>query len=191
VQDRQQGELGVVLASKAFQTVDEVTGERFIVLKNGARYVGVPGQADYAIARFEEYAIRAPSLDLADFSLRPNALPSALLWASDDLRARTELQVRLGAPLAVMVFAVLAVPLARSQPRKDIFGRIVMAVLVYFVFMNMQRVAEQWMEVGATPAWLGMWWVPLAMLGVAGIVILLDSHWLAARLRLHRFRGWP
>lgn len=188
IQDRQQGELGVVLADRAFQSIDEASGERFIVLKNGVRYVGVPGQADYRIVRFEEYGIRMPSFDLGDFSLRINAQPSALLWMSDDLRARAELQARLSAALGVLVFAVLAVPLARSQPRKDVFGRIMMAVLVYFVFMNIQRVAERWMEVGSTPAWLGMWWVSLVMLGIAGLIMLLDSHWLAGKLRAHRLR---
>jgi len=186
VQDRQQGKLGVVLAGEAYQSVDENTGERFIVLKNGSRYEGVPGQADYAVARFEEYAIRVPSLDLGTIALRVNAQPSALLWLSDDIRARSELQSRIAAPLAVLVFAMLAVPLARSQPRKDIYGRIVMAVLIYFVFMNLQRVAEQWMEVGTTPAWLGMWWVAVVMLMIAGIIVLLDSHWFAARLRDRR-----
>lgn len=188
VQRRHQEQLDVVLAKEAVQSVDAATGERFVVLRNGARYEGLPGRADYSISRFEEYALRMPKLDLADFSLHTKSQPSALLWASDDLRARAELQSRIAAPLAVMVFAILAVPLARAQPRKDIYGRIVLAMLVYFVFMNLQRVAEQWMEVGATPAWLGMWWVAAVMLGVAGVIVLLDSHWLAARLRAYRSR---
>jgi lipopolysaccharide export system permease protein len=188
LQRRHQEQLDVVLAKEAVQSVDAATGERFVVLRNGARYEGLPGRADYSISRFEEYALRMPKLDLADFSLHTKSQPSALLWASDDLRARAELQSRIAAPLAVMVFAILAVPLARAQPRKDIYGRVVLAILVYFVFMNLQRVAEQWMEVGATPAWLGMWWVAAVMLGVAGVIVLLDSHWLAARLRAYRSR---
>jgi len=188
VQNRGKDKLDVVLAGGATQSVDGSSGERFIVLKNGTRYQGLPGQADYAISSFGEYAIRVPQLDLGGFSLRAKAQPSALLWLSDDLKARAELQSRIAAPLAVFVFAVLAVPLARAQPRKDIYGRIVLAILVYFVFMNLQRVAERWMEVGATPAWLGMWWVSLAMLCVAGAIVLLDSHWLAAKLRAYRLR---
>lgn len=184
VQDRQQGRLGVVLASEAFQSVDEQSGERYVILRNGTRYEGVPGQADYAIAHFDEYALRVPKLDLGDISLRINAQPTALLWAaSDNLYARAELQHRFSLPLAVMVFAVLAVPLARSQPRKDIYGRIGLAVLVYFVFMNLQRIAGTWMKTGFTPPWIGMWWVALVMLAIAGLIVLLDSNWLATRLR--------
>lgn len=189
IQDRQQGKMGVVLASEALQSVDPDSGERFILLRNGTRYQGRPGQADYAIAHFDEYALRVPKLDLGDLALRIGAQPTAMLWLNDSLYARAELQYRYSVPMAVLVFALLAVPLARTQPRKDIYGRIVLAVLVYFVFMNLQRVAESWMERGTTPAWLGMWWVGLVMLAVAGLVILLDSNWLAGRLR--RWRNGP
>jgi len=183
VQDRQQGELGVVMASEAYQSVDENTGDRFIVLANGTRYVGTPGQADYAVAHFDEYALRVPKLDLGGLSLGRGAQPTALLWLSDDLKARAEIQYRLSVPISVLVFALLAVPLARAPPRKDVYGRMGLAVLVYFVFLNLQRLGEHWMEVGATPAWLGMWWIAVLMLGIAGLITFLDSHWLAGHLR--------
>jgi len=189
VQDRQQGELGVVMAGQAFQSVDENTGDRFIVLTNGTRYVGTPGQADYAIAHFDEYALRVPKLDLGKLSIGTSAQPTLALWMLGELDARVEIQDRLSGPIAVLIFALLAVPLARSQPRKDVYGRIGLAVVVYFVYMNLQRVAEHWMEAGTTPAWLGMWWVALVMLGIAGLIHFLDSHWLARQVRHLRLRG--
>jgi lipopolysaccharide export system permease protein len=51
------------------------------------------------------------------------------------------------------------------------------AVLLYFTFFNLQRVAERWLETEAVPAWLGMWWLPLLMLAVAGAIMVLDSIW--------------
>ena len=50
----------------------------------------------------------------------------------------------------------------------------------YFVFINLQRAATTWMENGATPAWLGIWWVPLLMALLAGLLLLTDSLRFAA-----------
>lgn len=186
IQDRQQGKPGVVVAEQAYQTTDEGTGERFIILANGRRYQGQPGQADYALGSFHEYAIKIPQLDLGSRNLRAGARDSLTLWRDTDLYSRAELQYRFSVPTAVLVFALLSIPLARSQPRRDIYGRVGLAVLVYFVFLNLQRVAERWMELGSTPAWLGMWWVALVMVSIAGLIVLIESNWLAARLRQWR-----
>ncbi len=187
VQDRQQGRSGIVVAQEAYQVTDKDSGDRFVILVNGRRYEGVPGQADYAIARFGEYALRLPRLDLGSRRLRVGARSTRTLWQEDDLPARAELQFRFSVPTAVLVFALLAVPLARTRVRGDVYGRIGMAILVYFVFLNLQRLAERWMELGTLPAWMGMWWVSLVMVLVAGLIWLADSFWLAGRLR--RWRG--
>ena len=186
VQDRQHGRSGVVVAREAYQVVDPASGDRFVILADGYRYEGVPGQAAYQLARFGEYAFRLPRLDLGTRRLRVGARSTAELWRDPGLPARAELQYRFSVPTAVLVFALLAVPLARSQPRRDLYGRVGLAVLVYFVFMNLQRIAERWMELGVLPAWMGMWWVALAMSAVAGLILFLDSFWLAGRLRRWR-----
>jgi len=187
VQDRQHGRTGVVVAREAHQRIDPSSGGRFVVLTDGFRYEGRPGQADYQIAEFQEYALRLPRTDAVVGYLRVGARSSAELIQTDTLAAKAELQFRLSVPIGVLVFALLAVPLARSEPRKDVYGRIGLAILIYFVFMNLQRIAERWMELQVLPAWMGMWWVALVMVAVAGLLNLLDSHWLAARLR--RWQG--
>jgi lipopolysaccharide export system permease protein len=188
VQDRQQGRSGVVVAREAYQAFDEASGDRFVILTDGRRYEGRPGQADYAVASFGEYALRLPRLDLGQERLRVGARPTGDLWRDDSLPARAEIQYRLSVPIGVLVFALLAVPLARTRPRGDVYGRVGLAVLVYFVFLNLQRVAERWMELGVLPAWLGMWWVALVMVGIGGLVVLADSFWLAGWLRRWRER---
>lgn len=177
VQDRQQGRLGLVIADRAYQTTDPETGERFIVLTEGRRYEGNPGQLDYAIGRFDEYAVRIPSLDLGTYTPRQSAKPSSTLLDSDAPRDWAELQYRLSIPLALIAFGVLAVPLARAPPRSGVYGRLSFAVLLYFVFINLQRIAERWLIDGVVPAWLGMWWLPLLMVGVAALIVMLESNW--------------
>jgi lipopolysaccharide export system permease protein len=189
LQDKQRDKPSIVLAEKAHLSVASNTGEKFMVLTQGKRYQGLPGQADYAISEFAEYGLRIQPPEPLLIDLRMSARPIQALLNDDALPARAEVQYRLSLPLAVLAFAMLAVPLARSKPRQDIYGRVAMAILIYFIFMNLQRIAERWMETGATPAWIGMWWVPLFMLGVAGCIILLDSAWWAAQMR--RFTRRP
>ena len=177
VQDRQQGRLGLVTAENAYQTTDPATGERFVILTNGNRYEGGPGRLDYTVGRFEEYAVRIPEFGESVQRLSRSAKPWQTLLASDSPGDRAEFQYRLSVPLALIAFAVLAVPLARSPPRSGVYGRLTFAVLLYFTFFNLQRVAERWLEDGVVPAWLGMWWLPLLMLAVAALIMLLDSIW--------------
>lgn len=188
VQDRQQGELGLVTAESAYQTVDPATGERFIVLTNGRRYEGLPGRLDYAIARFDEYAVRIPSIEETVTVTSRSARASRALLNSADPKDWAELQNRLTAPLALVAFAILAVPLARAPPRSGVYGRMTIAVLLYFTFFNLQRVAERLLEDQQIPAWLGMWWLPLLMVGVAGIIMLFDSNWFWVHRRRWRAR---
>ena len=67
------------------------------------------------------------------------------------LTHRAELQFRLSLPLAVLAFTLVAVSLARTTPRQGIYGRLGAAVVIYFVFMNLQRVSERWFETGLSP----------------------------------------
>lgn len=188
VQDRQHGELGLVTADSAYQTTDPETGERFVVLSNGRRYEGLPGRLDYAMARFDEYEVRVPTFETVDYVAPHNARSTAALLASSEPGDWAELQFRLSVPLALLAFAILAVPLARSPPRSGVYGRMMVAALLYFTFINLQRVAERLLEDQLVPSWLGMWWLPLLMVGVAGLVMLVDSNWFWVNRRRWRAR---
>ena len=52
------GKEGVVVSKYAFRRTDELTGDRFLVLSNGTRYEGTPGQLDYRVMDFESYSLR-------------------------------------------------------------------------------------------------------------------------------------
>jgi lipopolysaccharide export system permease protein len=175
VQHRQHDKVGIVTAREGRQFIDEETGDRFVVFTDGQRYEGTPGEGELSVAEFSEYAVRVRRGDIDKRKLARKARPTAELWRSDKLDDRSELQYRLSFPLAVLAFAVVSVPLGRSLPRQGIHARLLRALLVYFVFMNLQRAAQNWMEAGDTPAWLGMWWVHLTMVLIAGVLLLTDS----------------
>ncbi len=187
VQHRKGADLSLITAETGYQKLDELSGDRFLVLEQGYRYQGVPGSADYRVSKFAVYALRIKEATPAPAKRPWKGLPNRQLLTSDNIRDKTEFQVRLSQVLALLVVALLALPLSRSTPRQGPFGRLVLAFVIYTLYLSMQGASEKWMAVGATPTWLGMWWVHLAMAGFALLLFLPDTL-LYKRWRRH-WRG--
>ncbi|MCB1859442.1 MAG: LPS export ABC transporter permease LptF [Gammaproteobacteria bacterium] len=175
VQHRKHGKLGLIVAREGYQSLDPVTGEHFVVLTDGRRYEGVPGKNDFSIVEFEKYGLRIELEPEQRNNFRIDALPTAELLLSNELRHRVELQYRLMLPVAVLVFTFISVPLSYSLPRSGIYGRLILAILFYLLFINLLALSGAWMEAGTTPAWMGRWWVHVVMLVLAGLVMVYRS----------------
>lgn len=157
----------VTSARSGRQHTDPANGARYLVLRDGRRHQGEPGRADYLSSRFEELSVRIQVAQPEEGRrLRLKAMSSGALLGSTDSHHLGELQRRLSAPLALLLLTLLAPLLARSQPREGRYGRIVAAILIYAIYLNLLGVAQAWLERGITPAALGLWWVHglLAML---------------------------
>ena len=187
VQNRQHGKLGLVVSDEGYQRVDPHSGEHFIVLRNGRRYEGEPGRNDYTIGEFEEYGVKIAAQEQAPPGTRVRSLPTAELLESESLAHKVELQYRLMLPLAVLVFTIVSVPLSHAQPREGFYGRILLAILFYLLFVNLMALSEAWMASGVTPLWMGRWWVHLLMLALAGAIGYYRSN--RFDLLLRRWRG--
>ena len=175
VQNRQHGELGIIVSEEGYQYVDEKTGEHYVVLKNGRRYEGKPGSNIYTVGEFEEYGVRIKLEPKEQQRTRVRSLPTSVLYANDDLEYQSELEYRFMLPVAVLVFTFISVPLSYSRPRDSMYGSLVVAALFYLLFVNLIALSGAWMVSGATPAWLGRWWVHLLMLALTALVMFFRS----------------
>lgn len=93
-------------------------------------------------------------------NLGEEALSTAQLirqWKAQGYAA--ELEWRLSMPLSVIILGLLGVPLSRVNPRQGRFARLVPAVLIYIIYVNMLFVSRSWLEHGKISPWLGLWWV--------------------------------
>lgn len=176
IQKQNQGKLSIIIAEQAYQQVEKQTGDLYLVLKNGHRYTGEPGQKNYTTTQFYEYGMHIRKKEQLKKSIPVNAMPTVSLLGSPLLLHRLEMQFRLSVPLAILALTFLAVPLSRSLPRQGIWARLVLAFIVYFCFMNLHKLAKDWMEFEITPSWLGMWWLPLAAVLTAMLIELYDQH---------------
>ena len=77
-----------------------------------------------------------------------------------------------------------AVPLARLRPRQGRFGRIGIAILVYFVYSQLLAAGRAWIEGGSIPEWLGMGWVHLVAIGLGLWLLSKESPFRARVVRV-------
>jgi lipopolysaccharide export system permease protein len=174
----------LLTAKTARRTLDADSGDDFLVLQDGYRYEGTPGEANYRVMQFREYGVR---IDLPDTSVAIDTretIPTRRLMASSDPWDIAELQWRVSMPLSVIVLVLLAVPLSRSGPRQGRYGRLVLAVLLFVVYYNLLGTARLWVGKGAVPPGVGLWWVPA--LPVILTVLIYNGGRVACRLGLRR-----
>lgn len=162
VQRRDGQQVQIIHAPRGEQRVDEVTGERWLVLYDGVRYDGVPGSREFRQARFAEHGIPIrPEAPTAGANRR-SAIPTLDLLGSDQPADVAELQWRISGPLAALVLTLLSVPLSKSAPRQGRYGRLLVAILAYVIYSNLLGASQVWLQRGLIPSWLGLWWVHLA-----------------------------
>jgi lipopolysaccharide export system permease protein len=180
----------IVVAESAHQHVDEVTGRRFIVLLNGHRYRGKPGEASYVVTQFGRYAVRIDETRQQEDHPRVQALPTLTLLRFEDINQIAELARRLSLPISVLVLGALAVPLARTTPRRGRFAKLLPATLVYFIYYNLLSIVDNLILRGDLPVTIGAWLVHgVAALVAAGLIYYQSSasRWLWRALRRLRW----
>ena len=172
IQNRQHGKLGITSSKSGELRVDPTTGDRFIILHEGNRYEGVPGQADYTITKFKEYGVVVAEKSTAQLSFGVKEKPTGELMKMKSPRAQSELQKRWSLALAIITFALLAVPISRVSPRAGMYGNLLTALLIYIVFENLMSLSHSWLVKGVTPPWVGVWWVHVVLLGLSAVMVI-------------------
>ncbi len=176
IRDNRQNQL--FSAARARQRVDPDSGDRYVVLEDGYRYQGVPGQADYQVLHYKEYAVRIGRGVSTKARDKLDAKPTSHLLHSTKPSEIAELQWRLSMPISAILLALLAVPLSYSAPRQGRHGQMLTAILIYMVYENSLSVAKVWVTRGVLPPLVGLWWVHLLL---AALVIYLVGRRLGWR----------
>jgi len=172
IQNRQHGKLGITSSKSGEIKVDPETGDRFIILNDGNRYEGVPGQADYKVTKFEEYGIVVAEKSTTKLAFGTKEKSTSELMKMKSPRAMSELQKRWSLPLAMITFALLAVPISRVSPRTGMYGNLLTALLIYIIFENFMSLSHSWLVKGVTSSWVGVWWVHLVMIGLSAVMVV-------------------
>lgn len=152
----------VVAANGKMQTAPN--GDRFVVLYDGRRYEGEPGEIQYRITRFKSYAVRLEPKEIGMIEASPKTMPTSLLIVAPTNAARGELLWRLGLPLSTLLLALLAIPLSFVNPRAGRSSNLVFAVLTFAAYMNFLGISQSWVTQGKISFAFGMWGTHVFML---------------------------
>jgi lipopolysaccharide export system permease protein len=171
--------IATTVVAKQGQIEPDGKGGQYLVLRNGRRYQGVPGKADFQAMEFDRYRMRVSSAgpSLGDTTVQGLSTP-ALLALPKNRYADAELQYRITAPIMCLVLMLLAIPLGFVNPRAGASANLILAVLIFFTYLTMTKVAETSVKQGKLAFALG-WW-PLHL-----VVLLVGLGLFAWRLNVH------
>jgi len=174
----------VLVANSGRQEI-QPDGGRYLILQDGYRYDGKPGQADYRVIRYDTYGVLLPKPAASGEISEREAIPTRQLIDSDVQKYKSELQWRLSIPVLVFVVTLLAVPLSKVNPRQGRFLKLLPAVLLYMAYLALLVAARGALDKGNIPTALGLWWVHGLFL-LIGLCLL---YWESICLKWAQFRA--
>ncbi len=182
VQNRSNGRSAIVNAENG--RLDQLPGGLYLIMQDGERIQGQAGDKNFIVETFSEYALRMEK-NQSQAPQNRDGVASDQLWRSNELKDIAELQSRLSTPLAVLFLSLLAVPLAKISPRGGVYGSLVVAFAIYFIYGNLKRVSHSWVVNQVIPASLGYFWVYvlLLILTAALLVRLYGTKWIVSHIR--------
>lgn len=176
------GRISVMTAASGYLWQHPASKDEYMILKNGNRYLGEPGAANYTIAHFDEFGLRIESPP-PTIHKAVKMLSTRDLWKQrDDPKKMAELQWRLTLPLSVIVLTVLGIPLSRVPPRKGKYASLFPSVVVIIIYINLLVITRTWVEEQVVGFWFGLLWVHVIGL-VVGISLILKQTNFWYRLR--------
>ncbi len=156
--------VSLLTANSAYQYQEPETGDTLIVLKDGYRYTGTPGETKFRSTQFELHWIRTEEGDEPDVKLDYETRPTLDLFSSDDPFDKAELHWRIAMVVSPILFTLLGLPLGKLRQREGRYGRIMVGVLIYIIYFKLLRVGQVLIEREAIPSWMGLWWIHLGLI---------------------------
>ena len=154
----------IISSSSGYQVTDQKTGIRYLILENGYRYDGQPGEGDYVVTRFKEHGIRLTDHALLSANRRHKERSTMELWQSWESYDVAELEGRVSTIILSIMLAVLALPLSKTSARQGRYTKLGLALMIYIIYTNLLNASGVWVERGKISYSLGFWWVHVVML---------------------------
>jgi lipopolysaccharide export system permease protein len=170
-----------VSMSRTGRTETAPNGDRFIVLEQGRRYEGSPGDEEYRVMEFDRYAARIETKESAEPQLSNKTMNTWALLANPTPTNLGEALFRIGVPISAAVLVLLAIPMSFVNPRAGRSANLLFALFTYIVYSNLLSVSQARVAQGRMDFGIGLWLVHAVM-----VVLLLFMF--AQRMQLIRLR---
>lgn len=132
-------------------------GDRYIVLHNGRRYETQIDVPTTRIVDFQEYGMRVDvKIDRPLTDLRVRSLPTPYLFQNPTAEHMGQALWRISWPLAAFNLVLLALPLSCTSPRAGRSLNLIMAALVFILYLNAISIFQTWVEQEKIGLWTGL-----------------------------------
>lgn len=168
-------ELILLVAESGTQYIDEITGSHFLLLENGYRYDGNPGDPEYRITRYEKYGVKIPKPTERKARVKAELKPTAELAGSSKPEDIAQLQWRLSLPLLVPIITLIAIPLSRVNPRQGRYLRLLPSIFLYMGYLILLTTTRTGIEDGKLSPQVGLLWVHILFLAI-GLALVGNLH---------------
>ena len=165
VSDNQPDKLGITVAERGRQEVHD-NGDRFIVLEKGHRYELKPNSPEMRSMDYESYAFRIETKAAQNTARHQDSKPTRELLINPTRESLGDVVTRVGTTMMVVMLALLAIPLAYVNPRAGRSANMILALLIYFIYINLMTIARAWVIQGRLPFAVGLIAPHLIMLSV-------------------------
>ncbi len=160
----------VTIVAHAGFLEDAPNGDRFIVLKEGRRYEGQPGTAEFRSVEFERLGRRIEPAEVRSLPLSLKAFPTEALIASNGSVERAELFWRLSVPISAFVLLLLAIPLSYVNPRMGRSFNLISGAFMYMVYYNCLNLVQSVIAQGKLSMVGGL--VLIHSIAIAAVVLM-------------------
>jgi lipopolysaccharide export system permease protein len=179
---------GVMVSGRGFAEYAP-DGDRFLILLQGRRYEGTPGQADFSVMEFERYSTRIQSRESVQPRSTHKSLSTAELIANPTGTNLGELMWRIGIPVSALILSLLAIPMSFVNPRAGRSVSLLFGLLTYMVYYNLLSLSQARIAQAKFAFSIGSWLVHAIMLAV--LVVLFAQRMTLFGAPWRRLRGTP
>jgi lipopolysaccharide export system permease protein len=188
VQRDNRGRPLLLYAERAAQRNLEGQG-RFLVLEEGYRFEGAPGEANYIATEYGQYGVRLPDAGSAAQINEIEAQPTLALLRSEGSREQAQLHWRLSLPVLAFIVTLIAVPLAKTNPRQGRYAKLIPAIIIYLLYVTLLTATRSAIEEGSIEPVI-LWLVHGLFLFLAGNLIFAERFWEAVFNRIPSLPSW-
>jgi lipopolysaccharide export system permease protein len=180
VSSTQHGRTGVMVSERGFAETRE-GGDRFLVMLQGRRYEGTPGEAAFSSMEFDRYSIRVEGKEGDEPQATQKSLSTLALIENPTRHNLGELIWRIGVPVSALILALLAIPFSFVNPRAGQSVNLLFALLAYMIYSNLLSVSQARVAQGKLDFATGWWLVHGVMLAVLGLMFAHRMGWFRLR----------
>ncbi|MEN1729141.1 MAG: LPS export ABC transporter permease LptF [Pseudomonadota bacterium] len=167
----------VLSAASGRVWVDETDQRPYLTLFEGQqlRHLSDLSIPERRVLNFARNDVRLPAPELDSGSEGQLSASLTELLPLQGPEGFQEWHWRLASPVAALLLALMAIPLAQVGPRQGRFGAVVLALGVYLVYTNLVHAALVWLERQSIASGPGLW--PLHGMVLIVVVTLLSRQW--------------